>query len=107
VSGSHTDSTEKGRLMWARVKGKTENDLMTLGFKAQYNFRPGIMLPFDGQKNWKSLYKIFARIFRLFSSKNVITMHELGSAMIHSVTKGFSTSILEIRDIKLLAKLDN
>jgi len=51
VSGSHTDSREKGRLMWARVKGKTENDLTRLGFKAAYNFRPGVMLPFDGQRN--------------------------------------------------------
>jgi nucleoside-diphosphate-sugar epimerase len=55
VSGSQTDSTEKGRLMWARVKGKTENDLARLGFKAEYNFRPGVMLPFNGQRNWKSI----------------------------------------------------
>ena len=46
VSGAHTDSTEKGKLMWARVKGKTENDLMKLSFKSEYNFRPGAMQPF-------------------------------------------------------------
>ena len=56
VSGSHTDSTEKGRLMWARVKGRTENDLMKLPFKGVYNFRPGAMLPFPGQKNWKKIW---------------------------------------------------
>lgn len=53
VSGRGTDSTEKGKLMWARVKGKTENDLMRLGFAKQYNFRPGLMLPYPGQKNWE------------------------------------------------------
>ena len=50
VSGAKTDSSENGRMMWARVKGKTENDLMKLPFKGEYNFRPGVMLPFPGQK---------------------------------------------------------
>lgn len=104
VSGSHTDSTENGRLMWARVKGKTENDLLKLGFKAQYNFRPGAMLPFDGQKNWKAVYKLITKIIRFFSPKNIITMHELGLAMINAVIKGYNKSILEISDIKALAK---
>lgn len=104
VSGAHTDSTEKGRLMWARVKGRTENDLMKLPFKAEYNFRPGAMLPFDGQKNWKSAYKVIGKIIRFFSPKNIITMHELGLAMINAATKGFDKPILEISDIKQLAK---
>jgi uncharacterized protein YbjT (DUF2867 family) len=69
VSGSHTDSSEKGRSMWARVKGKTENDLAKLGFKGEYNFRPGIMLPFEGQKNWKSAYKVIGRIIKAISPK--------------------------------------
>ena len=51
VSGSGTDSTEVGKMMWARVKGKTENDLVKLPFKAVYNFRPPFMLPTDGLKN--------------------------------------------------------
>lgn len=104
VSGASTDSSEKGKLMWARVKGKTENDLATLGFKAQYNFRPGVMLPFDGQKNWKYVYKVITKIIRFFSSKAVITMQELGLAMINAVTKGYSKNILEIKDIKTLAQ---
>src|SRR4051794_15855335 len=62
VSGAATDSSERGRSMWARVKGKTENDLAKLGFKAEYNFRPGIMLPFDDQKNWKSIYKFIGKL---------------------------------------------
>lgn len=104
VSGSNTDSSEKGRLMWARVKGRTENDLMKLTFKAEYNFRPGGMLPFDGQKNWKAAYKLIVKIIKAISPKRVITMEELGKAMINAVTIGYSKQILEISDIKQLAK---
>jgi nucleoside-diphosphate-sugar epimerase len=104
VSGSHTDSTEKGRIMWARVKGKTENDLAKLPFKAEYNFRPGAMLPFDGQKNWKSVYKFIVKIVKAVSPKNVLTMQEVGQAMINVVTVGYPKNVLEIGDIKQLAK---
>jgi uncharacterized protein YbjT (DUF2867 family) len=103
VSGAHTDSSEKGRVMWARVKGRTENDLAKLGFKAEYNFRPGGMLPFEGQKNWKSLYKVIVKIIKVFVPKAIITMEELGKAMINCVTIGYSKNILEISDIKSLA----
>jgi uncharacterized protein YbjT (DUF2867 family) len=61
ISGSHTDSTEKGRVMWARVKGKTENALMQLSFKAQYNFRPGGMLPVEGQQHVKAAYNLLVK----------------------------------------------
>jgi uncharacterized protein YbjT (DUF2867 family) len=104
VSGSHTDSSEKGRLMWARVKGKTENDLAALGFKAEYNFRPGVMLPFEGQRNWKSIYKALGKLIKLFSPSNVLTMHEAGKAMINCVTTGYTKNVLEVSDIKQLAK---
>ena len=104
VSGSHTDSSEKGRLMWARVKGRTENDLAKLPFKAEYNFRPGVILPFPDQKNWKPAYKFLVKIFKAFSPKNVLTMHEVGQAMINAVTVGYPKNILEINDIKKLAK---
>jgi uncharacterized protein YbjT (DUF2867 family) len=106
VSGSHTDSSEKGKLMWARVKGKTENDLMKLPFKAEYNFRPGVMLPFEGQKNWKSLYKFIAKAFKLFVPKKVLTIQEVGRAMINSVIVGYPKPVLEIDDIKELAYVD-
>ena len=104
VSGSHTDSSEKGRLMWARVKGRTENDLAKLPFKAEYNFRPGAMLPFVGQKNWKSAYKFIVKIIKAVSPKNVLTMQEVGRAMINAVTVGYPKNLLEIADIKQLAK---
>ncbi|MEO6228568.1 MAG: NAD-dependent epimerase/dehydratase family protein [Ferruginibacter sp.] len=104
VSGSQTDSSEQGKLMWARVKGKTENDLLKLPFKAVYNFRPGVMLPFDGQKNWKSFYKLVAGIIQFFAAKKVLSMQEVGKAMISAATVGYSKHILEIADIKELAK---
>jgi nucleoside-diphosphate-sugar epimerase len=103
ISGASTDSTEKGRLMWARVKGRTENALMKLPFKAEYNFRPGLMLPFDGQKNWNAIYKFIGKIIKFFFPKNVITMHELGKAMINAATIGYSKPVLEISDIKAFA----
>jgi hypothetical protein len=104
VSGSHTDSSEKGRLMWARVKGRTENDLAKLPFKAEYNFRPGVMSPFPGQKNWKAAYKFIVKIFKSVSPKSVLTMQEVGRAMINVVTAGYPKNILEISDIRKLAK---
>lgn len=103
VSGSHTDSTENGSVMWARVKGKTENDLMKLSFKAEYNFRPGVMLPFEGQKNWKSLYRFIGKAIKLFAPKSVLTISEVGKAMINAVMIGYPKSILEISDIRELA----
>lgn len=104
VSGAHTDSSEKGRIMWARVKGKTENDLAILPFKAEYNFRPGIMSPFPNQKNWKPFFKFLVRVFKFISPKKALTMEQVGKAMINAVIKGYPKNILEVDDIKLLAK---
>ena len=105
VSGSHTDSSEKGKIMWARVKGKTENDLIQLPFKAVYNFRPGGMKEIEGQKNGRAIYKYIVTILGWFIPKQIITLQELGEAMIKTVTKGYEKSILEIADIEKLAKL--
>jgi uncharacterized protein YbjT (DUF2867 family) len=63
VSGAGTDSTEKGRMMWARVKGRTENALTRLGFRAEYNFRPGFMKAMPGQKNLPASYRAFAWLY--------------------------------------------
>ena len=104
VSGAKTDSTEKGRLMWARVKGKTENDLMKLPFKAEYNFRPGAMLPFNGQKNWNKAYRVIAKILRAVAPKSVLTMKEVGRAMINAVMHGYPKQVLEVSDIWQLAQ---
>jgi len=107
VSGAGTDSSEKGKSMWARVKGKTENDLMKLPFKKVYNFRPGFLEPTKGLKNTLGLYKNLGWLFpliKLFFSKHGCSLKELGIAMIHSVTKGYEKNILEVSDIVALSK---
>ncbi len=104
VSGAQTDSTEKGRIMWARIKGRTENALTQLPFKAAYNFRPGVMQPFEGQRNWKSGYKLIVKVIRFFAAQQVISLEELCRAMIEVARNGHNKSILEIKDIKECAK---
>lgn len=103
VSGQATDSSERGRVMWARVKGKTENHLMRLGFKGAYNFRPGVMLPVEGQKNTKSAYVIIAKIMKFVTPKLVLSIGDIGKAMINAVLKGYSKQVLEVKDIRTLA----
>jgi uncharacterized protein YbjT (DUF2867 family) len=104
VSGAKTDSSENSKMMWARVKGKTENDLAKLGFKAEYNFRPGVMQPFPDQKNWKAVVKWLVRVVKFISPKSVLTLQEVGRAMIHAVTIGYPKNVLEVPDIRTLAK---
>lgn len=107
ISGAGTDSTEKGKSMWARVKGKTENDLMKLPFKQVYNFRPGVLEPAKGAKNVLRLYKYLAWLMplvKMLAPKYVSTLKQLGTAMINAVTKGYAKQILEIKDIHALAK---
>jgi len=107
ISGAGTDSTEKGKLMWARVKGKTENDLMKLPFKKAYNFRPGVIQPTKGLKNILSFYKWLGwllPIIRFIAPKYITTLKELGLAMINAANKGYEKNILEVKDILSLAK---
>lgn len=107
VSGSGTDSTEKGKRMWARVKGKTENDLLKLPFKKVYLFRPGYMQPTKGLKNtlkgyaaFSWLYPVWRRLFPGFVS----SLKEVGIAMIRCAQTNYSKSVLEVRDIVAIAK---
>ncbi len=105
ISGSHTDSTEKGRMMWARVKGKTENALLKLPFKAVYTFRPGFMKPTEGQRNVKSLFKVMVFLYPLLKFVfPTLTMKQVGVAMINAALKGYFKPILEIKDIKQLVE---
>lgn len=107
VSGASTDSTEKGRSMWARIKGKTENDLMKLPFKAVYNFRPGYMHPTPGLKNTLSAYKYLGWLYpvvRKVFPGSVSTLAELGQAMIYVATKGCEKHVLEVKDFVPLTK---
>ncbi|MFB6454962.1 NAD-dependent epimerase/dehydratase family protein [Chitinophaga sp. Hz27] len=104
ISGAATDSSEKGRVMWARVKGRTENVLAAMGFKKQYNFRPGFMSPMPGQQNVKTIYKVLAPMAKLFLPKMYSTVQQVGLAMINAAIDGYSKNILEVSDIKALAK---
>ena len=102
VSGLGTDSTEKGRSMWARVKGKTENDLLKLSFKDTYMFRPGYIQPTKGLKNTYKAYKIFAPFYpviKFLFSKYATTQKEIGLAMINITLYGSDNKVLECRDI--------
>lgn len=108
VSGVGTDSSENGRLMWARVKGKTENDLLKLGFKQVFNFRPGILFPTDGLKNTLKFYKYFTWLFpviRKIMPSQACSLAELGRAMISITKNGFSHSIVQVKDISRLSRL--
>ena len=104
VSGASTDSTEKGKVMWARVKGKTENDLHKLGFHKQLNFRPGGMLPYPRQQHAKKLYIVIANILKVFMPSKILSLSEVGQAMIHAVQRNVTQNIYEIKDIKALSK---
>ena len=100
-----TDSTEKGRTMWARVKGQTENALLAQ-FKNAYMFRPGYMQPTKGQKNALKAYSAFTWMYpalRALFPKFVCTLKEVGLAMINTVTKGYHKQVLELKDIVDLA----
>ncbi len=106
VSGARTDSTEKGMMHWARVKGKTENDLQKLGFKNTYLFRPGMLKPGKGAKNILPSYKWFKWLIPVFEKLfpgSVCTLAQLGQAMIHVVTRGYTKNIIEVKDIKNLS----
>lgn len=107
ISGAGTDSTEKGRLNWARVKGKTENDLMKLPFKNVFAFRPGFMLAAKGAKNVPGYYSAFRFLYpplRALFPSFVSTLNEVGIAMINSVIYGYEKSVLEVKDIVALSK---
>jgi len=106
ISGAGTDSTEKGKLHWARVKGKTENDLQKLGFKQTFLFRPGILKPTRGLKNTLGFYKWagwLIPVFQVFIPNSITSLAQLGKAMIRAVTKGYSKNVIEVKDIKLLS----
>lgn len=106
VSGAGTDSSEKGKSMWARVKGKTENALMRLPFKKAYMFRPGYIHPTKGLKNTLKLYTFFSWLYPVWRSlfpKYVSTLQEVGLAMINTINRGYEKQVLEANDIVKLA----
>ncbi|HLP18098.1 MAG TPA: NAD-dependent epimerase/dehydratase family protein [Bacteroidota bacterium] len=106
VSGVGTDSTEQGRSMWARVKGKTENDLLALPVKQAYMFRPGYIQPTPGLKKAYTIYKVIDPLYPLLKMvmpKYICTLQDIGLAMINAVRFGYPKAILEVPDIRELA----
>ena len=110
VSGAGTDSTERGRFMWARVKGKTENQLLRLPFKAAFMFRPGFIQPLKGVRSKTRLYQVFYSLLspiypflKWLLPKHVTTTENVGRAMIRVAEAGYSKVILDSHDINELA----
>ena len=109
VSGAGTDSTELGRTMWARIKGKTENDILKLRFKAAYMFRPGAIQPLHGIRSKTKLYQTFYTVLNpvmpLLKSAfptYITTTEQLGRAMLKVAKEGYPKPILETKDINSL-----
>jgi uncharacterized protein YbjT (DUF2867 family) len=106
VSGAGTDSTERGRSMWARVKGKTESDLLQLPFRAAYMFRPGVIQPLHGIRSKTKLYQTFYTVLNPLLSllksalpRHITTTEEIGRAMLNVARNGYPKPILEVPDI--------
>jgi uncharacterized protein YbjT (DUF2867 family) len=106
VSGSGTDSTERGRVMWARVKGRTENALLALGFRAAYMFRPGLIVPMHGITSRTTLYRVLYAVMsplvpliRAAFPDSVTTTERVGRAMLAVARNGYSTPLLAPSDI--------
>lgn len=111
VSGQGTDSTEQGRIMWARVKGKTENDLLKMGFRQAFMFRPGAIIPRRGILPSSKLYRFFVRYFtwlihliKWLSPKSVVDTDQIGKAMAEVTANGYDKQIITPADILVLAE---
>jgi uncharacterized protein YbjT (DUF2867 family) len=109
VSGTGTDSSERGRVMWARVKGRTENALLRLPFKAAYMLRPGLIVPMHGVQSKTRLYRVFYKLMtpllpalKALFPRSIITTEQLGRAMLRLARSGYSKKILETRDLAAL-----
>ncbi len=108
VSGTGTDSSESGRMMWARVKGRTENYILKKGFKDAYAFRPGIIIPEKGIKSktklYNSLYTVMRPFFPLLKkSKGVTTTTKVGLAMLNVLEKSNEKKQVDNREINRMA----
>lgn len=111
VSGAGTDSSEQGKSMWARVKGRTENALLAKGFASAWMFRPGMIQPLNGARSKTTSYRILYQILspvlpllkRLFP-RAILTTEDIGKAMLNLVRYGNQKAILETEDIGRMAK---
>lgn len=104
VTGAHTDGSERGKIMWARVKGKAENALMRLPLRAVYNLRPSLMKPVPGQKNLKTSYRVGLVLYPVLSLVFPgLSLSQVARAMIRCAREGAPKQVLEAADIKALA----
>jgi uncharacterized protein YbjT (DUF2867 family) len=111
VSGAGTDSSERGRIMWARVKGKTENALLRMPFAGAYMFRPGVIEPVNGARSKTRLYRVFYMlakpvlpVVRRAFPNSVLTTAEIGRAMLNVSRRGYSKRVLETWDIRAVVR---
>jgi uncharacterized protein YbjT (DUF2867 family) len=107
VSGGGTDSSEKGRMAWARIKGKTENDLMKLPFKQAFGYRIGFMIASPGQKRVLKYYRYFSWLVPVLKTvaPNIISsMREVALSMIYAAQNGYHKNVIEVKDIKVMAE---
>jgi len=111
ISGANTDATERGSVMWARVKGETENAIAKMGFKGAYMFRPGYIQPMRGARSktalYQGIYNVVGVLYPLFKSvapNHVTTTVDLAHAMIEAARSGYSRTVLETPDINRLAQ---
>jgi uncharacterized protein YbjT (DUF2867 family) len=109
VSGAGTDTSERGRIMWARVKGKTENALLRLPFRAAYMFRPGVIQPLHGVRSrtvgYRVLYSVtrsLLPVLRWAFPDFILTTEQIGRALLAVARNGAPKRILESRDINAL-----
>jgi uncharacterized protein YbjT (DUF2867 family) len=112
VSGAATDSSEKGRMMWARVKGKTENALLRMPFAAAYMFRPGFIEPAHGEISRTKLYRVLFTVtrpllpvIRRAFPNQILTTEQIARAMLNLTNRPYPKHILEIKDIRAAAQL--
>jgi len=112
VSGVGTDSSEKSKTMWARVKGRTENDLLKMPFKAAYMFRPGFIQPMKGIKSatklYNAIYVVFKPLYPVLKAlvpNGITSTVQLGQAMINVITDGYPKKVLHVKEINELAAL--
>lgn len=107
VSGGGTDSTEKSRMMWARVKGKTENNLAKLPFKQTFGFQIGFVKPAAGQQHVLKLYKYISWLFpviKILLPFMYNTMKQVTQAMIYVAQNGYERNVIDVKDIHKINK---
>ncbi|MDH4057564.1 MAG: epimerase [Cyclobacteriaceae bacterium] len=112
VSGQGTDSTEKGRVMWARVKGKTENDILKMGFNQAFAFRPGAIIPLRGVTPSSKMYRMLItnltwliKLVKRLAPNSVVDSTQIGLAMINATLLGYEKKIIRPIDLLSLSKI--